>query len=64
MREFIGGFSVCLDVQTALVTKLDGVIYAIKSVQKMGLTSLWLECDSTLVCVGFTLSTTVSSHAL
>jgi len=40
MREFIGGFSVFLDVQTALFTEFYGVIHAIEQVQNMSLTSL------------------------
>jgi len=55
MGEFVGGFSTFLDVQTALVAEFYGVIHAIEQAQKMGLASLWLECDSTLVCVAFTI---------
>jgi len=30
-----------------------------KEAQKMGLTNVWIECDSVLVCVVFTASTNV-----
>ena len=59
MGEFIGGFSAFLDVQNALVAKFNGFIRAIEEAQKMGLTSLWLQCDSSLVCVAFTARTNV-----
>jgi len=59
MEEFIGGLSVFLDVHTALVAEFYGVIHVIKQAQKMGLTSLWLDFDSTLVCVAFTARTNV-----
>jgi len=51
MREFIGGFSAFLDIQTVLIVEFYGVIHAIKQAQKMGLTSLWLECDSAWCCI-------------
>ena len=35
------------------------VIHAIEQVQKMGLTSLWPECDFALVCAAFTVKTIV-----
>jgi len=35
------------------------VIHAMKETQKMGLTNVWLECDSALVCVAFTVRTNV-----
>jgi len=40
MREFIGAFSVFLDVQTALVAEFYGVIYALEEAQKLGLTNV------------------------
>jgi len=60
MEEFIGTFSAFLDVQTALVTEFYGVIYALEEAQKLGLTNVWLECDSALVCAAFTARTNVS----
>jgi len=59
MREFIGAFSVFLEVQTALVAEFYGVIHAMEEAQKMRLTNVWLECDSALVCVVFTVRTNV-----
>ena len=58
MGEFIGAFS-AFDVQTALVAEFYGVIYVLEEVQKLGLTNVWLECDSALVCVAFTTRTNV-----
>jgi len=54
MGEFISGFSIFLDVQTALVVEFYGVIHAIEHAQKMNLTNLWLEFDSALVCAAKT----------
>ena len=54
MEEFIGAFSTFLDVQTTLVAEFYGVIYALEEAQKLGLTNVWLECDSVLVCAAFT----------
>jgi len=55
MGEFIGAFSAFfLEVQTTLVAEFYGVIYALEEAQNMGLTSVWLECDSSLVCAAFT----------
>jgi len=54
---FIGAFSAFLGVQTALVAKFYGVIQAMEEAQKLGLTNVWLECDSALVCVAFTVRT-------
>ena len=48
-----------LDVQTALVAEFYGVIYALEEAQKLGLTNVWLECDSALVCDAFTARTNV-----
>jgi len=59
MGKFIGAFSAFLDIQTALVVEFYGVIYALDEAQKLGLTNVWLECDSTLVCVAFTARTNV-----
>ena len=59
MREFIIAFSVFLDVQTALVAEFCGVIYALEEAQKLGLTNVWLECYSALVCALFTAWTNV-----
>jgi len=50
MGEFIGAFSGFLEVQTALVAEFYGAIHAMEEAQKMGLTNVWLECDSALVC--------------
>jgi len=60
MGEFIGVFSVFLEVQTALVAEFYGVIHVMEEAQKMGLTNIWLECDSALVCAAFTTRTNVS----
>jgi len=43
LGKLIGGFSVFLDIWTALVAVFYGVIHAIEEAKKMGLTSLWLE---------------------
>ena len=59
MGEFIGAFFAFLEVQTALVAELYGVIYAMEEAQKMRLTNVWLECDSALVCVVFIVRTNV-----
>jgi len=42
-----------------LVAEFYGVIHAMEEAQKMGLTNVWLECDSALVCAAFTVRTTV-----
>jgi len=42
MREFIGVFSVFLDVQNVLVAEFYGVIYALEEAQKLGITNVWL----------------------
>ena len=59
MGEFIGAFSAFLEVQTALVAEFYGVIHAMEEAQKMGLTNVWLECDSALVCAAFPTRTIV-----
>jgi len=59
MGEFIGVFSVFLEVQTTLVVGFYEVIHVIEETQKMRLTNVWLECDSVLVCVAFTVRTNV-----
>jgi len=59
MREFIGAFFAFLEVQTTLVVGFYGVIHAMEEAQKMGLTNVWLECDSALVCATFTVRTNV-----
>jgi len=59
MGEFIGGLSAFLDIQTALLAEFYGVIYAMEEAQRMGPTSVWLECDYALVCVAFTARTNV-----
>jgi len=59
MGEFIGAFSAFLKVQTTMVAEFYGVIYAMEETQKMGLTNVWLESDSTLVCVAFITMTNV-----
>jgi len=57
--KFIGAFSAFLEVQTALVAEFYGIIHAMEETQKMGLTNVWLECNSTLVCAAFTVRTNV-----
>jgi len=57
--EFIGAFSVFLKVHTAMVVEFYGVIHAMEEAQMMGLTNVWLECDSALVCVVFNARTNV-----
>ena len=59
MGEFIGAFSMFLEVQTAIVAGFYGVIHAMEEAQKMGLTNIWLECDLALVCVAFSVRTNV-----
>jgi len=59
MGEFIGAFSVFLEVQTAMVAEFYRVIDAMEEAQKMGLTNVWLECDSAFVCVAFIVRTNV-----
>jgi len=59
MKEFIGGLFAFFDIKTTLVDEFDGVIHAIEEAKKMGLTSLWIECDFALVCVSFTARTNV-----
>jgi len=59
MGEFIGALSAFLDIQTALVAEFYKVIYALEEAQKLGLTNVWLECDSVLVCAAFTARTNV-----
>jgi len=54
MRKFIGVFSMFLEVQTAMVAEFYGVIHAMEEAQRLGLTNVWLECDSALVCAAFT----------
>ena len=34
-------------------------MHAMEEAEKMGLTNVWLECDSALVCVAFTARTNV-----
>jgi len=58
--EFIVAFSAFLKVQTVMVAEFYGVIHGMEEVQKMGLTNVWLECDSALVCVAFTARINVS----
>jgi len=59
MKEFRGAFSAFFEVQTAMVAEFYGVIHAMEETQKIGLTNVWLECDSALVCVVFTARTNV-----
>jgi len=59
MWKFIGVFSVFLEVQSAMVAEFYGVLHAMEEAQKMELTNVWLECDSALVCVAFTVRTNV-----
>jgi len=37
-----------------MVVEFYGVIHAMKEAQKMGLTNVWLECDSAFICNVFT----------
>jgi len=61
MGEFIGAFSACfLEVQTVLFAEFYGIIYASEEAQNMRLTSVWLECDSTLVRAVFIARTNVT----
>jgi len=60
MGEYIGAFSACLEVQFAMVVEFYGVIHAMEEAQKMGLTNVWLECNSVLVCAAFTVRTNVT----
>jgi len=57
MGEFIRAFSAFHEVQTTLVAEFYGVIHAMEEAQKIGLTNVWFECDSALVCVVFTART-------
>jgi len=59
MREFIDAFSAFLEVQTTIVAEFYRVIHATEEAQKMRLTNVWIECDSALVCVAFTVRTNV-----
>jgi len=59
MRDFIGVFSVFLEVQTAMVADFYGVIHVMEEAQKMGPTNVCLECDYALVCAAFTARTNV-----
>jgi len=59
MGKFIGVFSRFVEVQTTMVAEFYGVIHAIEEAQKVGLTNVWLQCDSALVCVAFTVRTNV-----
>jgi len=59
MREFIGAFFAFLEVQTTMVAEFYGVIHVMEETQKIGLTNVWLECDSALVCDAFTAMTNV-----
>jgi len=43
-----------------MVVEFYGTINAMEEAQKMGLTNICLECESTLVCVAFTSTTNVS----
>ena len=57
--KFIGVFSLFLNVQTSLIAEFYEVIYVLEEAQKLGLTNVWLECYSTLVCAAFTVRTNV-----
>ena len=59
MRVFIGVFSAFLKVQTDMIAEFYGVIHVMEETQKIGLTNVWLKCDSVLVCVAFTVMTNV-----
>jgi len=61
MGKFIGTFFVFLKVQTIMVVEFYEVIHAMQEAQKMKLTNVWLECDSALVCVAFTVRTNIPS---
>jgi len=57
MEKFIGVFSMFIKVRTVLMVEFYEVIYAMKEAQKMRLTNIWLECDSSLVCAAFIVRT-------
>jgi len=57
--EFIGAFSEFLEVHTTMVDEFYEVIHAMEEAQKMGLTNVWLECDSAFVYVVFIARTNV-----
>jgi len=59
MGEFIGAFFAFLKVQIAMFAEFYGVMHVMEKTQKIGLTNVWLECDSTLVCAAFTIRTNV-----
>jgi len=59
MGEFIGAFSVFLEVQTIMVAEFYAAIHDMNEAQKMGFTNVWLECDYALVCVAFSARTNV-----
>ena len=42
-----------------MVAEFYGVIYVLEEAQKLGLTNVWLECDSAWVCAAFTARTNV-----
>jgi len=59
MGKFISVFFAFLEGQTIVVAEFYGVIHAIEETQKMGLTNVWLDCDSALVCAAFSTRTNV-----
>jgi len=42
-----------------MVVEFYGVIHVIEETQKMGLTNVWLKCDSALVCEAFIARTNI-----
>jgi len=53
MRQFVGWFSFFLRVQSSIFVELMGNIIAIEQIQQVIYRHLWLESDSTLVCLYF-----------
>ena len=46
-------------LNSAIIIEFYKVIHVIEEAQKMGIINVWLECDSALVCVAFTVRTNV-----
>jgi len=59
MGEFTGALSAYFEVQNALIAEFYEVIHVMEENQKMELTNVWLECDSSLVCASFIVRTSV-----
>jgi len=54
------GLTTCGGIFHGSMWEFIGVFFVFLEVQKMGLTNVWMECDSALVCVAFTTRTNVS----